>query len=349
MKLPNGYGSVYKLPGNRRKPWTVRITVSRHMDGDGIYKWKYKYLGYYEEQAEALNALAQYNSNPYDVDAVKVTFTEIYEKWSAEHYPKISKSNATGYVAAYKACAPLHSMKFNDIKKSHLQHTIDTCRKNYPTLQRIKVLLGQLFKFAMQNDICNKDYSSFIDIAQYSNRNPGKLERTMFSTVEIERVWDMAETDERYQLILILIYTGLRIGEFYNLQKSDVSLDGKYFDIKKAKTQAGIRRVPIAQKVYPFFKYWMEKDCDYVFCNSRNNPFCDKVFRNGYWKPMMKALSMENHRPHDTRHTCVSLMALAQVDDKIVKKIVGHAGQGITEQVYTHFELQQLLDAINRI
>ena len=26
MKLPNGYGSVYKLSGNRRKPWAARVT-----------------------------------------------------------------------------------------------------------------------------------------------------------------------------------------------------------------------------------------------------------------------------------------------------------------------------------
>lgn len=28
MKLPNGYGSITKLPGNRRKPYAVRKTVN---------------------------------------------------------------------------------------------------------------------------------------------------------------------------------------------------------------------------------------------------------------------------------------------------------------------------------
>ena len=30
MKLPNGYGSVYKLSGNRRKPWAARVTAGIH-------------------------------------------------------------------------------------------------------------------------------------------------------------------------------------------------------------------------------------------------------------------------------------------------------------------------------
>jgi len=349
MKLPNGYGSVYKLPGNRRKPWAIRITVSKTMDEDGKYKWKYKYLGYYETHSEALNALALYNTNPYDVDSVKITFAEIYEKWSAEHYPKVSTSNIHGYTAAYKVCFSLHNMKFNEIKKSHLQHIVDTCGKNFPTLRKIKVLFNMLFKFAMQNDVCSKDYSEFVDIIQYKNRNPDKINRSPFSIDEIEQIWKAIQVDEYYQQVLILIYTGIRISEFWELKKEDVFLEKRYFEVKKSKTQAGIRRVPIAEKLYPFFEYWMNAESDYVFCNRQNKKFTDKNFRDSYWKPMMKNLDMESHRPHDTRHTCVSLLTKAQVDDKTIKKIVGHAGQGITEQVYTHFELQQLLDAINKI
>ena len=42
-------------------------------------------------------------------------------------------------------------------------------------------------------------------------------------------------------------------------------------------------------------------------------------------------------------------MTVAGVQDKIIKKIVGHKGQTVTEVVYTHFEIQELLEAINKI
>ena len=32
MKLPNGYGSVVKLSGKRRRPWMVRKTIGYHID-----------------------------------------------------------------------------------------------------------------------------------------------------------------------------------------------------------------------------------------------------------------------------------------------------------------------------
>ena len=49
------------------------------------------------------------------------------------------------------------------------------------------------------------------------------------------------------------------------------------------------------------------------------------------------------------RHTCVSLLTEAGVDERIIKKIVGHKGQGVTETVYTHIELPFKLEAINKI
>ncbi len=56
-----------------------------------------------------------------------------------------------------------------------------------------------------------------------------------------------------------------------------------------------------------------------------------------------------NHKPHDTRHTCVSLLTTAGVDERLIKKIVGHKGLDVTQVVYTHIEVEELLEAINKI
>ena len=60
-------------------------------------------------------------------------------------------------------------------------------------------------------------------------------------------------------------------------------------------------------------------------------------------------LVVMDHRPHDTRHTCISLLTEQKVDERIIRKIVGHKGQGVTETVYTHLELPVKLEAINKI
>lgn len=57
MRNPNGYGSVYKLSGRRRKPYAARITLGfKPENGHPIYK----FIGYYKTRAEAERALAEY-------------------------------------------------------------------------------------------------------------------------------------------------------------------------------------------------------------------------------------------------------------------------------------------------
>ena len=103
MKLPNGFGTVYKQPGNRRKPYVAKKTKGWEVNPDtGKVKQLYVIVGYYATRKEALTALAEFNANPYDVNAAKVTFKDIYERWSDEHYPTVSESNVKGYKALRK-------------------------------------------------------------------------------------------------------------------------------------------------------------------------------------------------------------------------------------------------------
>ena len=53
--------------------------------------------------------------------------------------------------------------------------------------------------------------------------------------------------------------------------------------------------------------------------------------------------------PHCSRHTCISMLSEAGVQDTTIKKIVGHSGaMTLTEKVYTHLDMQVLVDAINK-
>lgn len=150
----------------------------------------------------------------------------------------------------------------------------------------------------------------------------------------------------------MLIYSGVRIGELRDLKKENVHFKERYFYIKKSKTNAGIRNVPIAKKVLPFFKYWMDKESkyDYLITTREGRYFYDRNYRDSYWSPLMKEMGLNpNHKPHDARHTCVSLLTKEGVDERLIKKIVGHSGKGVTEQVYTHVEINQLIEAIDLI
>ena len=69
----------------------------------------------------------------------------------------------------------LYNMKFTEIRKTHLQGVVDTSGKNYPTLRKLKVLFNQLYRYARENDICQKDYSEFVNITKHKEKN--KMEK----------------------------------------------------------------------------------------------------------------------------------------------------------------------------
>ena len=156
--------------------------------------------------------------------------------------------------------------------------------------------------------------------------------------------------DKYYQIILMLLYNGTRISEFLSLKKENVHLDKQYFDVIESKTENGIRKVPIADKLLPFYKGWYEScpDCEYLLHTEDGKPFKYRNYYDSYWTPLTEQIGI-NRTPHCTRHTCISMLSEAGVQDTTIKKIVGHSGaMSLTEKVYTHLDVQILVDAINK-
>ena len=213
MKLSNGTGSVYKLSGNRRNPYIVRKTIGWEIDPiTEKRKQLYITIGYAPTRAKGLEMLMEYNQNPYDIESSKMLFSEVFEKWSTEKFPTVSDSNIKGYNASYKACEKLHNRVFKELKLIDLQSIIDTCGKNYPTLRKIKVLLNQLYEYAMKYEICNKDYSQYVDIVRYKDKNPNKTDRSPFSKSVLDMLW-VQKNNKYIQIVLMLIYSGVRVSE----------------------------------------------------------------------------------------------------------------------------------------
>ena len=93
MKLPNGYGSVVKLSGKEE----ILILYERPMAGTStkkrINKLRIYHYRYAPTRADGLQMLADYNKNPFDTKAAKMTFDDVYEEWSKANTLTVSESN----------------------------------------------------------------------------------------------------------------------------------------------------------------------------------------------------------------------------------------------------------------
>ncbi|MBQ7990135.1 MAG: tyrosine-type recombinase/integrase [Oscillospiraceae bacterium] len=326
MKMPNGYGSIVKLSGKRRRPYRVRLGCEYSSDGATLTESR-RTLGYYATKKEAIEALNAYHLDPYDIDD-NSTFAEIYEKWIKEKSLKVGKTTLNSYRAAYKKCIAVHTMPMRNIKLTHLQAVMDS----YPaaslsTLHNIEIVISGVFAYAMKSEIIRKDPSQYLTINAYAEPTE---KHKVFTAAEIRALWEMPQTLER-DITLILLYSGWRVNELLEMPKDNVDMTAQTMTGGK-KTKAGKDRVvPIHHLIKPLLsRYPMPFDIPYP------------AFRE-WMKTNLR------HIPHDTRHTFISELQSRGADHICIERLVGHASKGITDTVYTHKDIQELRRTVEMI
>ena len=339
MRLPPGYGQIVKLSGKRRRPYAVRIDAGAVKKGDR-YVRQQKYLEYFAKKSDALDYLAKYNAG-IEVDrrpsaSSLPTFADVYVDfmdWYDIKHPETSQSARQSYITAYKHAHALHAKKFITIRTADMQAIMaEYSDKSKSTAAGLLKLFHGMYKYAMMNEMVDRDYSQFV-FSQ--GRKAEKPMHKPFTPDEIRALWDV----EAYP-VLIMIYTGLRIGEFLRIECDNVDIDAHVM-IGGIKTAAGRNRViPIHNAILPLVS-GMLSDNQYLFHDMNYNKFLRHP-----WPEWMTRIG-SSHMPHDTRHTCATLMEQAGVPLHHQKLILGHSIQDITQGIYTHVELSVLVDDIN--
>lgn len=352
IRNPNGYGSVYKLSGKRRRPFVASITIGYdELTG----KQNRQILGYYITRKEAMQALADYNTNGIIIKS-DMTLEQIYQDWSSKKYPQLSKQAIQCNQAAWLKFSDLAKLPIINIRTAQLQKIIDdNADMSLSSLQKIKTLAGQLFKYALQNDIVQKNYAQFIEV---SAKNKTTAEKQIFTDLQLRQIENLAqkELNSRQPLyfgsILILCYTGFRISEFLQLtnpfslvcdeQQNIIGLQGGL------KTEAGKNRiVPLHPKIQPYIKNLAAQNAPYLYSRDQKQ-ITSNYYRKFVWQPCMKQLNINNMTPHNCRHTFASLCEKAELTPVKIEKLLGHSNYQMSKH-YTHTEIKDLQKAVNKL
>lgn len=325
MKLPNGFGSITRLSGNRRKPYVVKKSVDK----------KQIIIGYGASYTEALDFLVAYNHKPAFYGNGKMTFEKLYSLFKSEKWPGVSDATRSGYENAYRHCEVLHNQSFSILKLADLQDVISNVGKRgagYSTQKKIRNLFHQLYRYAIKYDLCDKDYSLYVTIAKDDKH---KLKQPF----TIRQIRKLAKTNTPFsELVLMLIYTGLRPSEFLRLKPSDIFVQKRCLIVRQSKTQAGRNRlVPIHDCVWPLFAKRLNQP-KFVEISSYTQ------FRERF-KELMKEVHMK-HTPYECRHTLATMLDDAGANKLSIKRILGHASGNVTDKHYIHKNLMALRKAI---
>lgn len=336
MRNPNGYGTVAKLSGARRKPFIVKKVSGWKDNGQPIYS----IIGYTATREEGNILLAQYNSDPWDIDKAKITLKELYELWKEKKALKLGKSNFKSLRAAFNHCAKLSNISYKKIRSYQMQDCIDGCGKGYSTQSAIKNLWGHLDRFALELDIINRCYSELLT----SDPIP-ETTRDRFSDDEIKRIWEH-QNEPWVDSVLILLYSGWRISELLSLEKNNIDLQAGTM-LGGIKTRAGKERlVPIHSLIRPYVEKRMAEPGEYLI-SYNGKKCCENSFRK-IWNGIMESMQIEK-TPHECRHTFESLLDSAGANRKCIDLMMGHKSKDTGNRVYNHKTLNDLKESIELI
>ncbi|MCR5012054.1 MAG: tyrosine-type recombinase/integrase [Lachnospiraceae bacterium] len=350
FKRSNGSGSVYKLSGNRRRPYVAVITT----DWNGE-KQQRKLLGTFSEYDEAILVLADYQKSS-AVSSSTILFRDVYEQWSIRYFPELSQSSCAVYRAAFNNSKDIHDTPFANINVDTLEKCICSADVGYESARSMKKLYSRMFKYAVPRGFAIANQAQYIDIHSLPLKSKKPLERRAFTDKEIYQLFEDAIRSDFCKVVCMLIYSGLRISEMLNLKKCDCHIDERWIYVSISKTTAGIRQVPIADKTLSFWKYFFyrKQDCDYLLyfdgrCyNGRRGYDAFYGKRNSPWRTYFSSFDI-THTVHETRHSCETMLRRAEVYPTKIDAILGHSGSSLGERVYTHLTITDLIPEINKI
>ena len=253
--------------------------------------------------------------------------------------------------------------------------------RRYSSIQSIRGVIKPAFDMAVEEDILRKNPFAFTLTKVIPDDTE---ERKPLTEEEEERLLAFIQADKcrsrYYDVVVILLGTGLRISELCGLTISDVDFRKRRlrverqlvrtkhceYYIEKPKTASGTRYIPLTdEKVYEAFQRVVrdrkrpkvETIIDgvtgFLFLDMENKPKVALHFQHALKRIVLKYNETYHENlvatPHVFRHTFCTRMARAGMPVKELQYLMGHADVGTTLRIYSHLSYEAAEKSYNAI
>lgn len=333
MRNPNGYGSVFKLSGNRRRPYAVRKTIGFNEKGQPIYR----FIGYTKTRQEGMIMLSEYNKSPYSFENKDITANTLFERYLTLQSDRMSKALRSSLKAAWRHCGSVRDVPYAQLNSLMIQNCIDSCERGASTKASIKNLFNHLDRFALELDIITRKRCLIVSTPAIPETS-----RQPFSEEEIALLWENRDIPCA-DAALIYIYTGMRLNELLTLRRENVNVQSGIIK-GGSKTAAGKdRTIPIHPDIMPLIEARLAEGAE-TLLSYNGKPYTRSRFYSE-WGKLMTSLDVR-HTPHECRHTFRSLLDSAGANKRCIDLIMGHKSRDVGERVYTHKTIKELKQAV---
>ncbi|MGN1272349.1 MAG: tyrosine-type recombinase/integrase [Lactobacillus sp.] len=357
----------------RGKTWYVRFS-KRETQWDpkkqkNVSILKQKSKGGFKTKAEAQQyGIKMEAASLSGVDVIKnPVFADYYKKWYETYkFPSLSPATKNRYKINHKFIKNyFNDIKIKDITREQYQRFINSFAKDHAisTVRKLNISIKACINYAVDDGLLNKNFTNHISISG----NPEKERQVEYLNLkEIKQLVKSCkqelnpQTTTKY-LILAAIYTGARLGELSALQWSDINFENNTIsitkswnsdrkDMRKPKTKASIRTIPVNSSFLAILKQLKANHTKFVFGTPTakippTSNGVNKVLRSLLRENNMKK---KNFHFHSLRHSHVAYLLSQGVDIYVISKRLGHADIGITLRTYAYLldEFKNMQDKV---
>ena len=356
----NGLGTIYRRQDGRyefRLPYT---------DENGEPKRKSFYGETEEEcfdQADDFLSVQQMKNEGIDCTS---TIPDLLRKKFKDDFD-LSFVSEAGYdrnLATLRRIenAPLGSVPIINITERHLESFMKSMTHySNSVIAKTHQQLKLAFDLAIEEDIVGKNLMS---TSRRLARRPKSIkpDRVVKGLTEDEqrRLLEALKADKvprhrnNYKAqILIELYTGMRMGEINALKKEDIDFDKRIIHVRRtitrglnerfylkesAKTETGIREVPMNDLVRPVLEEAVRKaprnKLGLVFYDTNKKEVVTTQQVNCYFKRLCAKAGIEVRGQHALRHSFATRCIEAGVPAVVLKTWMGHTNIHITLDTY---------------
>ncbi|OAB35680.1 hypothetical protein PMSD_11755 [Paenibacillus macquariensis subsp. defensor] len=285
----------------------------------------------------------------------------------------------------------LGGMKLREITTLQFQSVLNEMKtkgRARGTIQLVHTASDMMFAKAVQLELIKTNPASNAEIPSFQQTvEELEQEEDIPKFLEKEELALLLKTAKEsgnaqgFHGLVVLAYTGLRVGEMCALKTTDINTVDKNISITKTlndkrgiesftlgtpKTKSSKRKIDVSATVITILEsqtawrneFKMSRRDEYhegslfVFVNEYKNP--GKPARLRFFEEFMKEMLKESKlpstlTPHSLRHTYTSLMAEAGVELNAIQRLLGHSNNAITERVYMHVTNAKKKEAVEKL
>jgi len=344
-------------PVKRRNPSGEIVWVARYTGSDGKRRiakprWN-RGKGTFLLKREAQQAIDE----AYGISDRPDTLGQYFSTWTT-HHPRSERTNETnehriGRVLEVEIEGmPLKAWPMRELRRRHALALVDHMLRvqGRATTGAIGILraLSAMAEDAITDEVA--DLNAFKGVRVRASDPRAQKKRRPIRVFTFEEMHAFAKAAGRYEaMVRVFTDTGMRLGEVLPLRRED--FDGETLKVRRTahegvildgtKTDHGERdagrTVPVPATLAWMIQAQIQlngENCELLFTTPTGRMWRERNFYRDLWHPTQKASGL-NIRPHECRHSYVTHLRAAGINDADLAEIAGHRVETMLAR-YTH-------------